>query len=85
MKEMSMCAHEVTWKSSYTKVLSGSMRGGRGEGQGQEKGTKILTYFLYFPAYEKLSHDIYDQVETSLFKFTFFFPGRGPHLSMPAI
>lgn len=45
---MSMCAHEVTWKSSYTKVLSGSMRGVGGEGQGQEKGTKILTYFLYF-------------------------------------
>ena len=87
MKEMSMCAHEVTWKSSYTKVLSGSMRGGWGGKDRDRKKGQRFSLIFYTSAYEKkLSHDIYDQGETFLFKFTFFFfLEGGPHLSMPAI
>ena len=47
MKETSVCAHRATQESSYTKVLSASVRVGGGK-TGTGKGTKILTYFLYF-------------------------------------
>lgn len=46
MKEMSMCAHEVTWKSSYTKVLSGSMRGVGGGRTGTGKRDKDSHLFF---------------------------------------
>ena len=61
----------VTPKFSVV-VCGGGVGGGCGKGQGQEKGTKILTSFLYFRIWKnKLTHDIYGQGETVLFKFTF--------------
>lgn len=51
MKEMSMCAHKVTSKSSYTKVLSGSVRRG-GKDRDRKKGQRFSLLF-YTSAYEK--------------------------------
>ena len=56
MKEMSMCAHKVTSKSSYTKVLSGSVRWGSGGGVGKDRDRKKgqrFSLLFYTSAYEK--------------------------------
>ena len=56
MKEMSMCAHKVTSKSSYTKVLSGSVRWGSGGGwerTGTGKRDKDSHFFSILPHMKK--------------------------------
>ena len=53
---MSMCAHKVTSKSSYTKVLSGSVRWGSGGGVGKDRDRKKgqrFSLLFYTSAYEK--------------------------------
>lgn len=66
MKEMDMCAHNMTWKST-DEVLSGGVGG---KERDRKKGQKFSLIF-YTSVHEKkifLSHDIYDQGETFFFK-----------------